>query len=414
MFPCNHWMKPEEANILLDTLQSKFFKVIVQGKNYLTLKEEGEVLDRVIAVTENRASVVIEYRIDDKLNSDFWEKRYPCLKQDEFTPGKKHRVTVSLSGDEPSTVIPSRAWRDFRFMVRNFPDISDDHKFGCTPYEGADGREHIYWKILDDVDETKKTSAIIGFNPKYRFRHIDDTYYYDRNSAFTYSLMNCILPDMKHPVLLDHDPVRGVKRCAPDEIGYWWNPDQLCYMASEKVGNIIFKRLPDDDIIRKELRHWGEYYYLKKKKYPSGTKEHKQAKDTLNITIGYMQRKNPFFRISTITYCNRLMMKAIRDCQGKAIYWNTDGLITDGPISCFKLSPDMGDWKIEKHGGFYMDGITYQLDGEDPVQRGIPKGWYKRFKEVNGRDFDLSKDAVPDERYNLYKYKDGKFTEVIK
>lgn len=412
MFPCNHWMKPEEANKLLDNLQNLLMKNPIIGTNYNDLKEKGEVLDRIIAITENRATVVIEYRVDDKYNTAFWMNRYPFLKQEEYTPGKKHRVVVSLSGDELSTVLPSRAWRDFRYMVKSFPDITEDPRYGCTSYEGNDGREHVYWKILDDIDETKKTSAIIGFNEKYRFKKLADTYYYDRNSAFTYSLMNCILPDMEHPVLLNPDPIRGIQKVNSDEIGYWWNPNQLCYMASEKVGNIIFKRLPRDSEIIKQLSHWGDYYYQKKAKYPSGTKEHAQAKDTLNITIGYMQRKNPFYRISTITYCNRLMMKAIRDCNGKAVYWNTDGLITDGPIDSFTLSPKLGDWKIERHGGFYMDGFTYQLEGDDPVQRGIPKGWYKRFQEINGRKFDLSKDTCPDERYNIYVFQGGRFKGV--
>lgn len=59
-----------------------------------------------------------------------------------------------------------------------------------------------------------------------------------------------------------------------------------------------------------------------------------------------------------------------------------------------------------------MDGFTYQLEGDDPVQRGIPKGWYKRFQEINGRKFDLSKDTCPDERYNIYVFQGGRFKGV--
>lgn len=414
MFPCNHWLKPSEANELLDNLQFKLGKKIINGKKYSSLKEEGEWLDSIVAITENRSTVIIEYRIDDRLNSQFWKDRFSFLSREEYHPGKKHRVTVSLSGDDPVHVNPTRAWRDFKFMVPDFPDIDKIPEYGATEYYDHEGCQHIYWTCLDDIDPTKKTAALIGYNPKYRFKHIDDTYYYDRNSAFTYSLMKCELPDMKKRVWMSEDPVAGVKRCASDEIGYWWNPTSLCYMASERVGNIIFKKLPRDSKLIQELAHWGDYYYTKKNKYPSGTKQHKQAKDTLNITIGYMQRKNPFYRISAITYCNLMMMKAIRDCKGKAIYWNTDGIITEGAIDCFPLSTKLGDWKIEKHGGFYMDGITYQLEGDNPVQRGIPKGWYRRFEELNGRKFDLEKDKLPDESYNIVVFENNRFKEVTR
>lgn len=412
MFPCNHWLKPMEANVLLSNLEDKLGKKPVIGEKYADLKEKGEVLDSLVAITENRSTVVIEYRIDEKLKGKFWQDRFPFLKEQEYTPGKKHRLTVSLSGDEPTTVNPQRAWRDFKFMVPDFPDIDDNPLYGARRYYDADDRQHVCWDCLGDEDPTKKTSAIIGFNKNYRFRHLDDTYYYDRNSAFTYSLMNCVLPDMNQLVWMGKDPVTDIKRVGEDEIGYWWNTKELCYMASERVGNIIFKRLDRSSDIVRELKHWGEFYYEKKAKYPSGTKQHKQAKDTLNITIGYMQRKNPFYRISTITYCNRLMMQAIRDTKGRTIYWNTDGLVTDGAVDCFTLSPKLGDWKIERHGGFYMDGITYQMEGEDPVQRGIPKGWYKEFERRNGRKFDLEKDKLPDETYNIYRFENGKFEEV--
>lgn len=414
MFPCNHWLKANEANLLLSHLEDELGKKPVYGEKYLDLKEKGEVLDSIVAITENRATVVIEYRIDDRLNTPFWKKRYPFLNDSAYSIGKKHRVVVSLSGDEPTTVNPTRAWRDFKFMVPHFPDIDKDGAYGATEYYDGDGRQHIWWKCLDDIDVTKKTSALIGFNPKYRFRHIDNTYYYDRNSAFTYSLMNCELPDMTKRVWMGEDPVKDVRTCESDEIGYWWNTSSLCYMASNKVGNIIFKKLPRSSEIVKELNHWGDYYYTKKAKYPNGTRQHKQAKDTLNITIGYMQRKNPFYRISAITYCNLLMMKAIRDCKGKAIYWNTDGIVTEGAIDCFPLSSKLGDFKIERQGGFYMDGITYQMEGEDPVQRGIPKGWYREFERRNGRKFDLEKDALPTEEYNIVTFEDGRFKELRK
>lgn len=216
------------------------------------------------------------------------------------------------------------------------------------------------------------TSPFMYFNEKYNETE-QDAIGYDMNSAYSYAMLGPI-PDTS---MLTSAKIRCYNSgiVAVNEIGF----DYAGNLVEE--GNYALYRFK---ALKSPFKAFVEYYY--KLKHDAKTKnERKRAKDVLNMSVGYLQRINPFIRATIVSRANNLIKSLIDD---NTLYCNTDSIVSLTPRHDLKIGTNIGEWKLEHKSKFKYRDYNYQWDNELPTYRGIPKAWFKE-------GYNLLEDDIP-------------------
>ena len=265
-------------------------------------------------------------------------------------------------------------------------------EFTASGYKAV---SYVFFK--DGRNETQKISGVDAYATLKKYTNIDEKkskisaspflyknekYEGTRNKAIGYALNSAyswaMIQDMPDTTKMQKAGI--VKN---DEIGF-------DLITGERIlpGNkapVIFKLM--ESPFKKFVAHW---YNIKKN--PKTPEEKKKAKNMLNFSVGYLQRKNPYLRAQIIGICNDYMRSLIDE---NTLYCNTDSLVSLVPRPDLELGNGLGQWKIEHQGQFAYRGFNYQWD-KDVSYRGIPKSWFKE-------DFDILVDELPI-CGNMYEY----------
>lgn len=228
---------------------------------------------------------------------------------------------------------------------------------------------------------------VINYNKKYNQQTIVDCYEYDLNSAYSSVLIKKI-PDVQNGPLDTH--IVG-----KNQIGFNVASDNLFTVTSGEA-DVVFNLI---DSPQKIKDYCFKYYNLKSHSKTKLEKETNKAR--LNLPIGYTQRWNPFFRAYVVNECNKIIKPLI---DKDTLLWNTDAIISKVKRTDLDIGDEIGQWKEIPIKTLKYSGNTYQIDNEIPVQRGIPKQWFKRFEQVMGRPFDLLTDTLPSRGNNIYEF----------
>lgn len=229
-------------------------------------------------------------------------------------------------------------------------------------------------------------SALLYKNEKYEGKRVK-AYEYDINSAFAYQMLQPI-PDtntMKKATFLKRNQIGFLVRV--DEDG----KNNLELVLEEgKFADYVF------DAIESPFKKFVEVWYNRKKNAKT-TEEKLKAKEVLNYSIGYLQLINPFIRACIIGRSNKYTLSYIDE---HTIYANTDSIVSTEPREDLEalIGSEIGQFKREHYGDLFAwqkDNLNYQWNLEPPKYRGIPKGFFIKFKEINKRDFDILKDTTP-------------------
>ena len=231
-------------------------------------------------------------------------------------------------------------------------------------------------------------SGILYWNKKYNCTR-NMAYGYDMNSAFSWGM----LQDM--PSKTENGPIDTYRKVQDDEIGFDPSGD-LCDPG--EFAAFIFKK--EESPFKKFVQNW----YSRKKN--AKTREDKiKAKDILVMSVGYLQRVNFWYRAAIIGYCNNFIRKIIKKYPNDILLSNTDSIVSKSRIPELEdnLGKEIGQWKFEHNDWFAYKRMNYQWGVGTPTYRGIPKGWFRQFKTINGRDWDILKDTLP-VGLNVYKF----------
>lgn len=256
---------------------------------------------------------------------------------------------------------------------------------------------------IDTCDKKVGTCASILYkNKKYEGQRVK-AYEYDINSAFAYQMLQPI-PDiktMKKGTFLKENQIGFISRIADDGTNYL---DLV--LEKGRYADFVF------DAIESPFKRFVEVWY-KRKKTAKTQEEKLKAKEVLNYSIGYLQLKNPFIRACIIGRSNRFIDKFIDD---NTIYANTDSIVSIVPREDIEAlcGLEIGQFKIEHYGELFAwqrNNLNYQWNLETPKYRGIPKGFFAKFKEINGREFDILKDIAPT---NLLTYEYDSKRNIVK
>lgn len=204
------------------------------------------------------------------------------------------------------------------------------------------------------------TSPFLWFNEKYN-RQESDAISYDMNSAYSYAMLGD-MPDTSEVKSVDIKCYNlGIVR--KGEIGF----DAYGNLVKEGCFALFrFKTIPSP------FKKFVDYYYFLKKN--AKNKEIKQhAKDILNMSVGYLQRINPFIRATIVSRANNLIKDLI---DKNTLYCNTDSIVSLKPRKDLTLGEGLGEWKVEHKGKFRYVDYNYQWDNTLPSYRGIPKAWF--------------------------------------
>lgn len=245
-------------------------------------------------------------------------------------------------------------------------------------------RMQCYYKLPRFTREITPAGALLYSNPDYEGKWVE-AIEYDVTSAFS-AVMIHKLPDFSVP------PREGMVK--KDEIGFSATGE----LVHEGYAPYIWPLVPS--YYKKFVQ---KYFNLKKKGREKGKERvASEAKDTLNLCIGYCDkhngispdhpgyRPNPFFRNYIVYRCNEEMEKIIEAHKDIIIMSNTDSLVSLEEIPELPLGPDVGQWKIEQKGWIAYVGNNYQWRGSAPKYRGVPKEWFSK-------DFDITKSPLPDD-----------------
>lgn len=244
----------------------------------------------------------------------------------------------------------------------------------------------------DQLDETGRftlsTSPVIDYNKENDGKEFINCYEYDLNSAYS-SIILAGIPDLWHPSEINIGKIKVKK----GEIGFIFD-EQLPIVEPGGIADIKFKMIPCPE----ELKNFVLKYYNIKK--TSTGREKQKAKEMLNLPIGYCQRYNPFFRSYIIHRCNERIEKIIDE---NTLFWNTDAIFSTKRRYDLEIGENIGQFKELKLKRVRYKGNNYQVNDEIPTYRGIPKLWFKKWEEENGRCYNILTDEIPSRR-NKYKF----------
>ena len=236
-----------------------------------------------------------------------------------------------------------------------------------------------YYQIPVVTDFNYSAAGVLYRNPKYDGKtRFDDCYGYDINSSYSWGMIQD-MPDTKvKPRFNDY--------LKENEIGL-----DTDFKPLTEVGDYAFMIWPK---IESPFKRFVEVWYNRKKN--AKTPEEKQhAKGMLNVTIGYLQRKNPVLRTFIIGYANARILNLI---DSDTLYCNTDSIISKRRRLDIEqnLGTEIGQWKLENQGSFAYKGFNYQWTNKKVSYRGVAKTWFND-------DYDILTDILPSNG-NLYYY----------
>ena len=224
-------------------------------------------------------------------------------------------------------------------------------------------------------------SSLLYFNKKYNNTR-QYAYGYDMNSAYSWGMLQ------EMPKDTDKGPINSEPRVVePGEIGFSIGGDLV---LEGEYADYIFKA--EESPFKKFVEIW----YGRKRKAKNKVEKQK-AKDVLNMSIGWLQRANYWYRAAIIGHCNRRMGQLISKYKGYVLHSNTDSIVSTIRIPELdsNLGTDVGQWKLEHVGMFAYKDLVSQWDSAVPTYRGTPKSWFKD-------DFDLLEDSRPTEGNKYY------------
>lgn len=221
-------------------------------------------------------------------------------------------------------------------------------------------------------------AGLIWFNSALNNKRYENCIGYDRNSAFTWGMMQD-MPDTNNklePGILEEG-----------QIGFDDNGNMV------EVGKFAFFRFPK---IPTPFTDFVNYYYKIKQNAKTIT-EKQRAKKMLNLAVGTLQHHNCFMRAAIIGYSNKFMLDIINRYEDVILFSNTDSIVSMVPIPEIEenISNELGDWKIEHTGTFAYKDTRYQWNDDYTVYRGIPKKWFENYEKNYGKKFDLLTDELP-------------------
>lgn len=229
-------------------------------------------------------------------------------------------------------------------------------------------------------------SPIIGFNPNFEGKIIEDCYEYDLNSAYSAAMFKQ-MPDLYHPLWKKDMLVKE------GFVGFYIN-DRLTMVEPGGHADVTFPLINTPD----KLKEFCEKWYNKKR--TSTGVERLEAKAMLNLPIGYCQRFNPFMRSYIVHTCNNEIIKLI---DKDSLFWNTDAIFSKVRRTDLDIGEGIGQFKEIHYKTVRYLGNVYQLDRDIPVYRGVPKAWFRRFEVEMGRPFDILLDDLPNAK-NMYSF----------
>ena len=307
-------------------------------REYITFDEMNERLERV--VSSNHYNIILRAKKEKEMIGSF-----NCFIEDK-------QVEFTMTYKEKGVVCTYICRKDGAKQLQRSSGL--DAFIALSKYYKVPRRTAYF-----------SASPILYKNNKFEGqRH--QAYGYDLNSSYSFAMLKPMPDTSKHP--------RSGK-LNENEIGFSTDGDVITKVG--KYATIIFP------LMESPFKRFVETWYTRKK--TAKTPEEKQkAKDFLNMSIGYLQRVNPFIRATILYYANKLIEDLIDE---NTLYCNTDSIVSLVPRNDLKLGTNIGEWKIEHTGNFAFIGLNYQWNNEVSY-RGIPKSWFP-----NG--YDILNDPVP-------------------
>lgn len=291
----------------------------------------------------------------------------------------------------------------------------DEHPFtDRITMKGKDGKVHTYFVYKDDrsverghacpmnvmatfakyykipkIYENKEdapfsATPFLYFNDKHNYSS-NIAYGYDMNSAYTYALKTCRMPDCNQRL----QP--GIVGC--DEVGF--NYDGLNVQCG-KFALFRFKLMGDTD--RRRIMDFCDHWYGIKRNAEKGSADYIKAKDYLNIIIGAFQLHCCFMRSAVVNHSSDIMYDIIHKEGDNILLSNTDSIVSTRHLGYLELGFELGQWKLEHYGTFKYTNHDYQWSDGKTATRGHPKS-------QQGKDFDiLRKNYLLQSNYWKYNY----------
>ena len=217
-------------------------------------------------------------------------------------------------------------------------------------------------------------SPLLYYNEKYNETRTDNCIGYDVNSSYSWGMLQLMPKDTEKGPINKHEIY--VKE---GEIGF--SPcGELCLPG--EFAEYIFNS--EESPFKRFVSVW----YNKKKATTGQNKQN--AKDMLNMCIGYLQRINFWYRSAILGYCNRRIEDIMKKYKDNILLCNTDSVISTVRIPEIEenIGDEVGQWKIEHTGSFAYSKMNYQWDNEIPTYRGVSKKWFSE-------GYDILKDPLP-------------------
>lgn len=254
----------------------------------------------------------------------------------------------------------------------------------CRYYKVPDLRKHPKLsKWCGGAREGKISASPIQYtNPKYDHTR-NRAYGYDINSAYSWAMLQPMPDTTVEP---KYNSLIG-----PNEIGFKVVQDddggRSTVAVRQGYASVVYP------LVESPFKRFVHTWYERKRLAPSGSDARNRAKSVLNYVVGYLQKVNPFYRTTIITYCNERIRSLIDD---NTLSCNTDSIVSLQPRTDLSISDGIGDFKVEHDGYYAYIGTSYQWTGERAHIRGVNA-------LALGGDFDLLTDKPKQVEYR-WKY----------
>ena len=310
------------------------------------------------------------------------------LKKDKYTIHKNEDVKIPLNRNAfiiDKVVFVELTYKDIDTLETCTYKASKTGSFGMvhkiTGMNSYSTLQH-YFKIphVSDKENAKfSASPLLYFNEKFNNSRIENCIGYDINSSYSYGMIQPMPKDT------DKGPIDKFRIVKDDEIGFMVDGE---LSLPGEYADFIFKSEESP------FKRFVEVWYSRKK---NATGQKKQdAKDILNMAIGFLQRHNFWYRAAILGYCNRRIINLIDKYKDDILVCNTDSVISTRPIPEIEadIGNELGQWKLEHKGSFAYKNMNYQWDYNIPTYRGINKKWFPE-------NFDIINDPIP-QMNNIY------------
>lgn len=326
-------------------------------RNYISLKEVG--------VSINEMNNLIKYYTP--IRKFVYERFTPSLL--DLFPAKSHcflyqglvEFHLVTYSQQSKTIVRYRTRMDYTTSSKKEDIITGRIAFTIlsryykVPHLNHDPRYENFCGRRDNG--CYSACGYMWYSKEYEGQKVQ-AYCYDRNSAYSYAMLQP-MPDTSK------EPRKGFI-IPGKEVGYIIDQDYYLHAVYSGYSDYIFPLM--ESPFKKFVKTW-----YTKKKYAKAKEERLKAKAVLNYSVGYLQNVNPFLRASIISYCNSDVEK-LRD--ENTIYCNTDSIVSLKKRTDLPFGKEIGQWKLEEQGLFAYVGYDYQwYDENKTAVRGIPKIW---------------------------------------